>query len=298
MADEREEINFDDVFSFDDPAEEPEETEEETVETEETEDTEEVSEDEGQSEEENAKYAAARRKAEKERDIAVERAREEERQAVMAEVEKRIARMQMNDPYAGKVVSNLDDLESYHSHLSGEKEKEIVEELKEYGFEESRINEMINTLVANRPEVRQAGEAMERLNKLEEKAQQEHLNNIFERELGKIKEIDPTIRNADDLFASENEAAMTELIKKNYSISDAYFIANKEKLMERAASAGAQQTRNNAANKGHLNASSPHGTGGITVPEDVMSEFRLINPNASDDEIRAFYQRDLKRNKK
>ena len=298
MADEREEINFDDVFSFDEPAEEPEETEEETVETEETEDTEEVSEEEGQSEEENAKYAAARRKAEKERDIAVERARNEERQAVMAEVEKRIARMQMNDPYAGKVVSNLDDLESYHSHLSGEKEKEIVEELKEYGFEESRINEIINTLVANRPEVRQAGEAMERLNKLEEKAQQEHLNNIFESELDKIREIDTTIRNAEDLFASENEAAMTELIKKNYSISDAYFIANREKLMERAASAGAQQTRNNAANKGHLNAISPHGTGGITVPEDVMSEFRLINPNASDDEIRAFYQRDLKRNKK
>ena len=257
-----------------------------------------MSEEEGQSDEENAKYAAARRKAEKERDLAVERARTEERQAVMAEVEKRIARMQMNDPYAGKVVSNLDDLESYHSHLSGEKEKEIMDELKEYGFEESRIKEIVDTLVAARPEVRQAGEAMERLNKLEEKAQQEHLNNIFEAELEKIREIDPTIRNAEDLFASENEAAMTALIKKNYSISDAYFIANREKLMERAASAGAQQTRNNAANKGHLNSSSPHGTGGITVPEDVMSEFRLINPNASDDEIRAFYQRDLKRNKK
>ena len=296
MAEEREEINFDDVFSFNDPAEEPEETEEETADEEDAE--EEVSEEEGQSDEENAKYAAARRKAEKERDLAVERARTEERQAVMAEVEKRIARMQMNDPYAGKVVSNLDDLESYHSHLSGEKEKEIMDELKEYGFDEGRIKEIVDTLVAARPEVRQAGEAMERLNKLEEKAQQEHLNNIFESELEKIREIDPTIRNAEDLFASENEAAMTELIKKNYSISDAYFIANREKLMERAASAGAQQTRNNAANKGHLNANSPHGTGGITVPEDVMSEFRLINPNASDDEIRAFYQRDLKRNKK
>lgn len=297
MAEEREEINFDDVFSFDEPTEEPEETaEEETADEEDAE--EEVSEEEGQSDEENAKYAAARRKAEKERDLAVERARTEERQAVMAEVEKRIARMQMNDPYAGKVVSNLDDLESYHSHLSGEKEKEIMDELKEYGFDEGRIKEIVDTLVAARPEVRQAGEAMERLNKLEEKAQQEHLNNIFESELEKIREIDPTIRTAEDLFASENEAAMTALIKKNYSISDAYFIANREKLMERAASAGAQQTRNNAANKGHLNSSSPHGTGGITVPEDVMSEFRLINPNASDDEIRAFYQRDLKRNKK
>ena len=297
MADEREEINFDDVFSFDEPAEEPEETaEEETADEEDME--EDVSEEEGQSDEENAKYAAARRKAEKERDIAVERARTEERQAVMAEVEKRIARMQMNDPYAGKVVSNLDDLESYHSHLSGEKEKEIMDELKEYGFDEGRIKEIVDTLVAARPEVRQAGEAMERLNKLEEKAQQEHLNNIFESEMEKIREIDPTIRTAEDLFASENEAAMTALIKKNYSISDAYFIANREKLMERAASAGAQQTRNNAANKGHLNSSSPHGTGGITVPEAVMSEFRLINPNASDDEIRAFYQRDLKRNKK
>lgn len=296
MAEEREEINFDDVFSFNEPAEEPEETEEETANEEDAE--EEVNEEEGQSDEENAKYAAARRKAEKERDLAVERARTEERQAVMAEVEKRIARMQMNDPYAGKVVSNLDDLESYHSHLSGEKEKEIMDELKEYGFDEGRIKEIVDTLVAARPEVRQAGEAMERLNKLEEKAQQEHLNNIFEAELEKIREIDPTIRTAEDLFASENEAAMTALIKKNYSISDAYFIVNREKLMERAASAGAQQTRNNAANKGHLNSSSPHGTGGITVPEDVMSEFRLINPNASDDEIRAFYQRDLKRNKK
>ena len=297
MTEEREEINFDDVFSFNEPAEEPEDTEEE--ETADEEDAEEeVSEEEGQSDEENAKYAAARRKAEKERDLAVERARTEERQAVMAEVEKRIARMQMNDPYAGKVVSNLDDLESYHSHLSGEKEKEIMDELKEYGFDEGRIKEIVDTLVAARPEVRQAGEAMERLNKLEEKAQQEHLNNIFESELEKIREIDPTIRTAEDLFASENEAAMTALIKKNYSISDAYFIANREKLMERAASAGAQQTRNNAANKGHLNSSSPHGTGGITVPDDVMSVFRLINPNASDDEIRAFYQRDLKRNKK
>ncbi|MGN0962526.1 MAG: hypothetical protein ACI4PP_03025 [Clostridia bacterium] len=295
MDDVKNDVDFSDVFSFDEPAEEPEETEEETVETEDTD--EEVSEEEGQSEEDNAKYAAARRKAEKERDIAVERAREEERQAVMAEVEKRIAKLNMNDPYAGKVVSNLDDLEKYHSHLSGEKEKEIVNDLKEAGYDDAKIKEMIDTLVAARPEVRQAADAMERLSKLETAAQQEHLDNIFESELEKIKEIDPTIQSAEDLFASENEAQMSALIKKNYSISDAYFIANKEKLMERAASAGAQQTRNNAANKSHLQQSSPHGTGGVTVPEDVMSQFRLINPNASDEEIRAFYERDLKRRK-
>ena len=40
-----------------------------------------------------------------------------------------------------------------------------AELLKEYGFDESRIKEIVDTLVAARPEVRQAGEAMERLNR-------------------------------------------------------------------------------------------------------------------------------------
>lgn len=297
MADEREDINFDDVFSFDEPAEEPEETtEEETVETEDTE--EEVSEEEGQSEEENAKYAAARRKAEKQRDKAVEKARAEERKAVMAEVEKRIARLNMSDPYAGKAVANLDDLESYYANLSDEKEKEVVSELRDMGYDDAKIKEMIDALVASRPEVRQAKDAAERLDALEAAAEKEHLNHVFEQELKRIQEFDPSIQSAEDLFHSENEEAMSALIRKNYSIADAYFIANREKLMERAASAAAQQTRNNAANKNHLQQSSPHGTGGVTVPAEEMNEFRLLNPHASDDEIRAFYERDLKRMKK
>lgn len=53
--------------------------------------------------------------------------------------------------------------------------------------------------------------------------------------------------------------------------------------------------RAKAAGKDHLGATNTRGQGSLSVPADEMALFRELNPGATDDEIRRFYNADRKR---
>ena len=72
-----------------------------------------------------------------------------------------------------------------------------------------------------------------------------------------ISEIDPDIKSFEDLMKAPNADAFNALVERGYSLSDAYKLANYEKLIERQATAAQQKaikqiSQNGAASPGSL----------------------------------------------
>lgn len=111
-------------------------------------------------------------------------------------------------------------------------------------------------------------------------------------ELLEIQKLDPSIKETADLLKMPTAKEFYEYVKKGVSFIDAFYLANRERLAARTAEAAKQQTMNAARSKDHLNATgTARGTGASTVPADEMEMFKLLNPNATEAEIQAYYNK-------
>ena len=274
----------------DQEAAEPDEDEEYDDEGEEDQEVAEPDEEEGQSAEENSRYAAARRKAERDAEKRIEQMRQE----MLDEESARIAALGIVDPYTGETVDSMEGFQRYTESLAEERRNSLMEKMTDNGLTE----EEIDSLVSVHPDVMKAREESMRLEQLEQQKIREQNDALFKEELEKIMEMDPTIRSASDLFEHENREAMEAMIRRNYSISDAYFLANKDDLIGRQLAGAKQETRNSLAGRGHLEHTATRGSGGVDIPSDELAAFREMMPKASVAEIQKFYERDLKRTKK
>ena len=294
MADD---YGFDAIFESegvnDDPAaEDQEEIEEADEEIEETEDDGMTEPDDDQEEEpeqsdaDNARYAAARRKAERERDEAVA---EKER-----EFGQLLSMMGVHNPYTGEVVRDINELRDWADRYSKEQQEVAENRLKEAGLSD----EDVMALVSQHPLVRKAAEDKARLEALERKVDHERLQGVFNAELKEIQKYDPSIKTPDDYFNHEKHEEMEALVKRGYRISDAYYIANKDSIAQRTAAASARETATNIRGKDHLDKSKSRGDGGFELDADTIAQFKALNPHATTEEIRAFCEKDSKRMKK
>ena len=84
------------------------------------------------------------------------------------------------------------------------------------------------------------------------------------------------------------------MVKRGYSISDAYRLANYDALTQRAAEASRQAAISKAKSKEHLTATTQRGAGAVSVPDDVKAEYLAFNPDATEAEIQKHYQKYMK----
>ena len=120
-----------------------------------------------------------------------------------------------------------------------------------------------------------------------------------EAELAQIRQLDPTIRTVADLLAMPRAREFYQLVKRGNSFVDAYRLANYDQITQmavdaarqQAAAAGRQQAQNLARSKDHLRSGTQQGAGAATVPRGEMELFRAFNPQASEADIQAYYNR-------
>lgn len=298
-------IDFSGVFDFesaDTGVEEQEIAEPAEVEAEGTEENTEGAEEqeaaeparEIQSAEDNSAAAAARRRAEREKQEEVQRTADRVRREMIAETEGMIKGLGMVNPYTGKAVHTMDDMKAYVEAISAEQQKQAETKMKESGLSEEEINAM----VLSRPEVQQAIKVTERLESLEREAKERKSKQVFDDELALIQKFDPDVKTFEDFINNEHRDEITAKINRGYRISDAYYLANKDAIMQRYAEMIRQEAMNSVRGKDHMEKSKSRGDGGITVSADVLADFQQLNPGKSVDEIRAFLARDAKRMKK
>lgn len=233
----------------------------------------------------NSRYAAARRKAEAERDKAIA----EERAKFEREKNELIASMGLVNPYTGKAVTTADELKEYQSASAEAHKKAFMEK---NGLDDASYNKFVGQL----PEVVAANAAKAKAESAAREASRTEADQRLAAEFDIIFKLDPDMKTKEDVFRSENYGAVLDNVKKGLSLSDAYKLANYDKLNARAAAAERQRTLNAQNSKGHMTTvGNAHGQTLAPVPDAERDLYRYLNPDMSDEDIARDYNKRFKR---
>lgn len=238
-----------------------------------------------QSDDDNARFAAARRKAEAERDAAIAA----ERKKMQAELDEAIKGMDLKNPYTQQPITSKAEYDEYKAKFVEEKKNRIQ---KKAGMSDEQFEEFVQSL----PEVREAKAAKERAEAYEREALDRSARQAIDEQIRKIHTMNPEINSVEDLARMDTYGKLYEYAGRGLNLEEAYLLANHEALQRREAEAAKQQTYNSQQSRAHMSRTSSRGDSGPTVkvPDDVMEAYRLFNPDASDAEIRAHYARSHK----
>lgn len=264
-------INYDELFGVESaktedvaetPAEESAEQTEENAGAKESEPAEQTE----QSKEDNAKYAAIRRKAEADAQKAVDDT---------------FAASGLTNPYTGKPILNKADFEEYAKAISKEKVDGILDKT---GLSEEEFKQMVDEL----PDVKAAKKAKE-----DYERQQQQIT--LDAQIAEVTKMNPDIKSVADLQKLDSYRAIYQYVLKGLSIPEAYKLANFDTLSGKASAAAKQAALNAKAGKDHLTTTQSRGEGAQTVPPDVMAMYKSFNPKATEAEITAHYNKTHKK---
>ncbi len=235
-----------------------------------------------QSREDNARFAAARRKAEAERDAAVKRAHEEAKQYARKQIADFLQTANLTNPYTGEPIRTPEEFETYKTRLSDEQKNTVMEN---NGMSE----EQFAAFMASRPEVQEAKRAKEEAEAVIRAARERDAKAKIDEQVKEITALNPAIQSLSDLTKLESYPEIYEKVKRGYTILDAYRLANLADIENRAAQRAQQQTRNAERSKSHLEKTQTRGTGTVEVPADVKAEYRLFYPDMTDADMQKHY---------
>lgn len=242
-----------------------------------------------QSPEDRARFAAARRKAEAERDAAVQKARQDARRDAQKFIDDAFASMGMVNPYTKQPIKTKADFDAFNAQRNAEQKKDFQ---KRTGMNDEQYAQF----VAGLPEVRQAAEVKAQAQQAQQQIREQQARARLDEQVKAINKLDPSIKKLEDVFKTENYSKVYELVsKKGYSLEDAYKIANFDRLTRQTVSAAKQQAMNSAKGKSHMSPTATRGAGATAVPADVAAEYRAMMPELTDAEIQQHYSRYTKK---
>lgn len=242
----------------------------------------------GQNAEQNAKFAAARRKAEAERDAAVEKAKAEAQAEAARVINDAFKNSGLVNPYTKQPITSKEEYDAYRQRYEAERKKAMM---RKSGMSDADFD----AFVQNLPEVREAREAKEQAEQAKREAQQAAAKVKVDEQLKEIGALDPSIRSMEDLVKMPTYAKFYELVKKGNTLTDAFKLANYDALTKGAAAGARQAALNAAQGKQHMGQTQTRGAGAVSVPAEVMEQYRAFNPDATEAEIRAHYAKSHKK---
>jgi len=226
-----------------------------------------------QSDEENARYAAIRRRAEDEARKRYDAQVNQMNQQVVAMCQG------ITHPVTGKPITSAQE---YFDALAIQQRQTQEQELQEKGIDPS----MIDRMIATNPVVMQAQQVIERSKATEAEAQ-------VQRDLEELSRIDPSIKTMSDLAALPNLTEMLDMVAtKGVSIVEAYKMCNFDTFMQHTNEAARQQAINQMRGKSHLPSQGQNvatDDDDVDVPADIMARFKA--DGKTEKQIKELYKR-------
>ena len=235
----------------------------------------------------DAQFAAARRKAEAERDAAITRAKED----AQKQVDEFFKSSGLVNPYTGQPITTRAEYEAYRERFEADQKAKLMEKA---GITQEEFQAFVQGL----PEVRAARQAKAEAEAAARQAREQEAKARVDEQLRQIQAIDPTVKELGDLAKLDTYPKLYDMVKRGYSILDAYRLANYDTLTQRAAEASRKAAINSVQSKQHLKATESRGGGAIPVPDSVLEEYRVLNPGATKEEIQKHYQSYMKNSRK
>lgn len=280
------EIDYNELFDIETGAEiaenAPEEAQEAAQERRETEDGQEHSREEQpkngqetareqpkkpeQTPEERARQAEGRRLRERE---------EAGRKAERAEFSAVISRLGLTDPETGEAVDDYEKLKAY----------EVKQSRK-------RLQAGTPTEADIRRIVREERQAQTEQREAVESAGEDPR---IQAELEEIRRLDPEMTDLGTILRSEVGEKFRSYVRRGLGFLEAYKLAGESRISSMRQKSAAEAARVQAASKDHLSSTRTQGTGAVSVPRDVESQYRLFFPEASQAEIQRMYAADQKK---
>ena len=226
-----------------------------------------------QSDEVNAQYAAARRKA------------EEEYQRKINRVDDEVKRLfgSYKNPITGKQIETFDE---YIKAVEDTQRQAQEQELRDKGIDPAVIEQMVN----NNPAVRQAQQYLEQ-------SRQEEARRNLEADLKEITKIDPSIKSMEDLQNHVSFPAVLSYVRDNgLKLHDAFRLANYTQLSSHNADAARQAAINQARGKQHMettNGISQPGSQMTPIPANLLSNWQAAYPGMSMEQLTKKYNESI-----
>lgn len=237
-----------------------------------------------QTDDDNSRFAAARRKAEAERDAAVNKARTEAQTQADEYINGVIAGLGMVNPYTKKPITNKAEYDAYKQQFDIDKRAKVI---KDSGMSD----EEFKNFVAELPEVKAAREQKEAAEREMKSVREEKAKALVDGQIAEIAKLNPDIKSISDLKNMPSYQRFYDLVKKGNTLVDAYKLANMEDIMASGLTATKQAAINAVSGKNHLDRTTTRGAGAVSVPRDIADAYRAFNPDATDAEIQAHYQK-------
>ena len=174
----------------------------------------------------DAQFAAARRKAEAERDAAIAQAKED----AQKQVDEFFKNSGLMNPYTGQPITTRAEYEAYRERFEADQKAKLMEKA---GITQEEFQAFVQGL----PEVRAARQAKAEAEAAARQAREQEAKARVDEQLRQIQAIDPTVKELGDLAKLDTYPKLYDMVKRGYSILDAYRLANYDTLTQRAAEA-------------------------------------------------------------
>ena len=224
-----------------------------------------------QTPEENARYAAIRRRAEEEakRRYANELSGLNQQVAAMCQG--------VAHPITGQPITNVHD---YLDALAIQQRQASEQELQEKGVDPA----LIDRIIASNPVVMQAQQVIEHTKAVGAETQ-------LRNDLAEISKIDPSIKSIQELAELPTFPEMLSRVERGESLLDAYKVVNFNNFMQHTEGAARQQAINQMRGKSHLASPSTSvatDNDDVEVPKDIMASWKA--EGKTEKQIRELYK--------
>lgn len=226
---------------------------------------------------------AARRRRE-ETQAAINQAVTQERERRDKEIQSFFAEAGLKNTVTGAPITNMEEYRAWKQEYDQAKMQQDLQEGK-------LTVDGIGKLIAQNPTIQKAAEIIRESEEKAAQAQAEADRVKLEGELAQIRQFNPNIQTVQDLLTMPRAKEFYQLVKRGNTFVDAYKLAHYDELTQQTAAAARQQAQNLARSKSHLTSGTQQGAGAVTVPRSEMAMFRAFNPNASEAEIQAYYNK-------
>lgn len=230
-----------------------------------------------QSAEENAKYAAARRKAEAEF--------HQRQQAMDAEFARRF------EGYVNPITNQpIRTQKDYFEALDAQEKLKRDAELTEKGIDPQIFEDMVNRQVNNNPVVQQAQMVMQA-------AQQSQIENKLAEDMKTISKLNPNLKSIDDVMNLPDAQDLISLVQNNgISLADAYKIRHFDDLIAGKSASAKQAALNTMNGTSHLNQTDSLANtddGLVEIPTNELAQWQRAFPHATAAELKQKYNKSI-----
>lgn len=190
----------------------------------------------------------------------------------------------LKNPYTGQPITSKAEYDAYKERFERERQERF---LQQTGMSQEEFQQFVQGL----PEVREARQAREAAEKAVREAREAAARVKVEEQIREISAMDPSVKSLEDLVKMPNYPRFYELVRRGNTLTDAYRLANFDTLAQRAAAGARQAAVNAARSKEHLTETKSRGSGAVSVPAEVREQYKLFNPDATEEEIQRHYQK-------